>query len=66
MSPLPPGEVGMVAVDGRDALAYVIIRPGKDGESVMLEAAANGISKAQGAYILRHIADQWDPPGGDR
>jgi hypothetical protein len=52
----------MVAVDGTDALAYVIIRPNKTGDGVILEAAASGLSKPTAARVLRHIADQWDPP----
>jgi hypothetical protein len=57
----------MVAIDGRDALAYVIIKPnGKgDGHGVIIEAHANGLDKPTAAYILRHVADQWDPPPKD-
>lgn len=57
-------KTGLAFVDGRDALAFVIIRPSKKtpGEGVQIEAAANGISHATAAYILRHVADQWDPP----
>lgn len=50
----------ITAVDGHDALAIVIIRPGVTEGSVSLEAMANGIDKAQGAFILRHVADLWD------
>jgi hypothetical protein len=53
----------MTAVDGRDALAFVIIRPGSDDENVSIEAAANGLSKKAAAYILRHVADQFDAAG---
>lgn len=50
----------MVAVDGRDALAYVIVRPVDDDEDrVAVEAAANGISKIAGANVLRQVADLW-------
>ncbi|MFD4855076.1 hypothetical protein [Streptomyces atratus] len=56
-------ETTMVAVDGTDALAFVIIRPGSTKGSVALEAAANGMSKSAAAYVLRHIADQWDAEG---
>lgn len=55
-----PGNNTFVAIDGRDALAYVIIRPAEGGQ-VALEIAADGISKEQAAYILRYVADQWDP-----
>ncbi|NUT27667.1 MAG: hypothetical protein HOV84_17380 [Streptomyces sp.] len=49
----------LVAVDGRDALACVLIWPGKDARHVSIEASARGISKASAALILRRIADQW-------
>jgi len=55
----------LVAVDGRDALAYVIVRPGNDDAHVSLEAAARGISKTSAAMILRQIADAWDAEAGD-
>lgn len=51
----------MVAIDGTDALAYVILRPGADDRGVVIEAAANGIGKKHAAYALRHTAQQWDP-----
>jgi hypothetical protein len=51
----------MVAVDGTDALAYVIIRPAVYG-GVEVEAAANGLSKPAAAHVLRRVADAWDPP----
>lgn len=54
-------ETRMVAVDGTDALAYVILRPGSDDRGVVIEAAAKGISKAHAAYALRHTAQSWDP-----
>ncbi|MFI9463820.1 hypothetical protein [Streptomyces xiamenensis] len=54
----------MTAVDGRDALAIVIIRPGvPGGPDVSIEANANGLSKEQAAHVLRHVADLWDPAG---
>lgn len=52
-------SAGFVAVDGRDALACVLIRPGADDRHVSIEASAQGISKASAAHILRRIADQW-------
>lgn len=51
----------MVAIDGTDALAYVILRPGPDNRGVVIEAGANGIGKKHAAYALRHTAQQWDP-----
>lgn len=56
-------ETTITAVDGTDALAFVIIRPGETEGSVSLEASAKGIDKPAAAYILRHVADMWDPEG---
>lgn len=56
-------ETRLAFVDGRDALAYLIIRPGENGDGVVIDAEAHGISKPQAAYVLRHVADQWDPSG---
>lgn len=50
----------MVAIDGRDALAFVIVRPGSADGSVSIEAAATGMSKAAAAHVLRHVADQFE------
>jgi len=55
-------EKTFVAVDGLDALAYVIIKPNGTGDGVIIDAGANGMSKEQGAYILRHVANQWSTP----
>lgn len=56
-------ETRMVAVDGTDGLAFVIIRPGSTEGSVSIEAAANGMSKSAAAYVLRHVAEQWEAEG---
>lgn len=58
-------ETRLVMVDGRDALAYVIIRPGGegDGNNIVVEAQAMGISKESVAYVMRELARQWDPSG---
>jgi hypothetical protein len=56
-------ETTFTAVDGTDALAFVIIRPGETEGGVSLEAAAKGIDKPAAAYVLRHVADMWDPEG---
>ena len=56
----------ITAVDGTDALAFVIIRPGKTPGGVSIEAAANGIDKPGAAYVLRHVANQWDDGGQDQ
>lgn len=48
------------AVDGTDALAFVIIRPGSIEGGVSIEAAAKGLSKQAAAYVLRQVADMWD------
>lgn len=55
-----PDDTTMTVIDGRDALAYVILRPGSDNQHVVMEAAAKGISKGQAARALRQIADMWD------
>ncbi len=58
-------ETRMVVVDGREALAYVILRPGPTGGTVLLEAAAkDGVDERQVAQTLRHIANQWSPRPG--
>jgi hypothetical protein len=60
-------ETQLVAIDGTDALATVIVRPGAAEGSVSIEAAARGMSKAEAARVLRHVADMWDPQDtGDR
>lgn len=55
-------ETRFAVMDGRDALAYVLIHPGPNDEGVAVDAGANGISKKQAAWILRRVADSWDPP----
>lgn len=50
----------MVAVDGTDALAFVIVRPGSTEGSVSIEAMANGMSKTAAAYVLRNVAAQFE------
>lgn len=53
------------AIDGRDALFYLIVRPGEDrneagtgGRGVTFEHGGSGLTKAQAAYILRQVADR--------
>ncbi|MGW2497320.1 hypothetical protein ACWCV2_22825 [Streptomyces pseudogriseolus] len=51
----------LIVLDGRDALAFVVIRPAdEDPERIAVEASAHGISKAVTAYALRQTADQFD------
>jgi hypothetical protein len=58
-------EARMVMVDGREASAYVILRPGPKQGTVLLEAATTeGTDHHQIAQALRHIADQWSPRPG--
>jgi hypothetical protein len=58
-------EPRMVVVDGREAVAYVILRPGPAKGTVLLEAATTeGTSGEQVAQALRHISDQWAPRPG--
>ncbi|MEU7074701.1 hypothetical protein AB0B30_32660 [Streptomyces narbonensis] len=53
-------NVTMTAIDGTDALAAVIIRPGSTNGSVSIEAFANGMDKERAAYVLRYVADQFE------
>jgi len=53
-------NVKLAAIDGTDALAFVIIRPGQTEGGVSIEAAANGMDKTQAAYVLRHVANEFD------
>ncbi|RFU83587.1 hypothetical protein DY218_27145 [Streptomyces triticagri] len=59
MTSEPDREATMVAIDGRDALAFVIIRPADDGK-ISVEAAAKALSKHEAARVLRHVAALWD------
>lgn len=59
-------QTTITAVDGTDALAFVIVRPGKTEGGVEIEAVANGMDKPGAAYALRHVANQWDGGGGDQ
>lgn len=59
-------NVTLTAVDGTDALAFVIVRPGKTEGGVEIEAVANGMDKPAAAYVLRHVANQWDGGGEDQ
>ncbi|WP_225840266.1 hypothetical protein [Streptomyces sp. NK08204] len=53
-------DTTITAIDGTDALAFVIIRPGQTEGGVSIEAAAKGLSKQAAAYVLRQVADMWD------
>lgn len=51
----------LAVLDGRDALAFVVIRPAdEDPERIAVEASARGMSKAVAAYALRQTADEFD------
>lgn len=54
-------DTKLVVIDGSDALAAVLIRPGNTAETIALEAWAKGIDKPYAAHVLRHVADTWDP-----
>jgi hypothetical protein len=61
----PAAEPRLVMVDGRDAVAYVILRPGPGDGTVQLEAATTeGTDHHHVSQVLRHIADQWSPRPG--
>lgn len=53
-------ETTLIAIDGTDALAFVVIRPGAKDGAVGVEAAAKGLSKTAAAHVLRHVASQWE------
>jgi hypothetical protein len=58
-------EARMVVVDGREAVAYVILRPGPKPGTVLLEAATTeGADAHKVAQALRHVSDQWAPRPG--
>lgn len=60
-APRPADDGRLILLDGRDALAAVIIRPvDGDPDSIAIEANARGMSKAVAAYALRQTADQFD------
>jgi hypothetical protein len=57
----PAAEQRVAILDGRDALAFVIIRPADDDpDRVTVEAGSRGMSKAAAAYVLRTVADEFD------
>lgn len=56
----PRESIGLVAVDGTDALAYVIVRPGPGDRGVVVNAAAHGMTRKSAAFVLRQVADQFD------
>lgn len=55
----------ITAIDGTDALAFVIIRPGATDGGVSIEAAAKGMDQPSAAFVLRHVANQWDGGNSD-
>jgi hypothetical protein len=57
-------DTTITAIDGTDALAFVIIRPGQTEGAVSIEAVAKGLSKPAAAYVLRQVADMWDAEDG--
>ncbi|MEU1496091.1 NUDIX hydrolase [Streptomyces sp. NPDC005732] len=57
-------EKTITAIDGTDALAAVLIRPGTSEAGVAIEAWAKGIDKAAAAAVLRHVADMWHSRAG--
>jgi hypothetical protein len=60
-TPQTPEPVQLAMIDGRDALLMVLVRPGETSpDHVAIDAHCNGLTKSQAAYILRHIARQWE------
>ncbi|MFF4751807.1 hypothetical protein [Streptomyces sp. NPDC001270] len=60
--PTPDVHAARLAVlAGRDALAFVLIRPhDTDPDNVTAEAGSRGMSRAAAAYALRQVADRFD------
>lgn len=52
-------ETELIAIDGTEALASVLIRPTPDGNGIVVEAWANGITKPDAAKVLRQVAAMW-------
>lgn len=59
-------DTTITAIDGTDALAFVIIRPGESEGGVSIEAGGKGLPKPSAAYVLRHVANQWDGGQNDQ
>ncbi|MYX36747.1 MULTISPECIES: hypothetical protein [unclassified Streptomyces] len=59
----PADEDGdrLAVVDGRNALAYVLISPGDQPGTVEVEAGSRGLAKPDAARVLREVARQWSP-----
>ena len=55
-------EPEMAVIDGRDALAYVVVRRGKKPGTVLPEIGMHGITRTGMAQLLRRMADELDPP----
>ncbi|WP_202918348.1 hypothetical protein [Streptomyces cavernae] len=54
-------ETRLAMIDGRDALAFVIIRPSSTNpDTVTVEASSRGMPKAAAAYALRNVAARFD------
>jgi len=54
-------ETKLVLVDGREALAVIIITPSTENPGrFVLEANVHGMTHRQAAWAIRHTADQWD------
>ncbi|MGA5032337.1 hypothetical protein ACPB8P_17470 [Streptomyces cellulosae] len=49
-------------IDTREALAYVVLRPGETRDVARLDAHADEAVRPYAAEVLRHLAGQWAPP----
>ncbi|MEU7156024.1 hypothetical protein AB0A98_06205 [Streptomyces chrestomyceticus] len=54
----------MVAIDGSDALAFVIIRPDSTEGSVSIKSGAQAMSRQAAAYVLHQVADLFEAEAG--
>jgi hypothetical protein len=57
-------RIMVATLDGHEALACVIVRPGTEDGHVSCEARAHEISKKSAAAILHQIANLWDAEEG--
>lgn len=52
-------EPDVHVVDGRDALAFLIIRPSADGAGFAIESGASGMTRKAAAVVLLAITERW-------
>jgi hypothetical protein len=50
----------LVAIDGSDALAFVVLRPGSRPGLIAVDGAVHGVDKRDAAAALRRVAARWE------